>query len=388
MNLPRLITLLLIAVCAAPAVALAADAAQSKKLRVYIGTYTDGESEGIYQSVLDLATGELSKPELAAKIVNPSFLAIHPSRKYLYAVSEIAESDGRRTGAVAALSIDARTGRLKLLNQQSSEGAGPCHLTVDATGRAVLVANYGGGSVACLPIGEDGRLTAAKSAIQHKGKSVNPQRQEGPHAHSINIDPANRFAAAADLGLDEVLVYRFDADKQTLTPNDPPSVAVAPGAGPRHFAFHPSGKFAYVINEIGNTITAFDYDAMGGVLKEMQSISTLPADFNGTSYTAEVVAHPSGKFLYGSNRGHDSIAMFSIDQDTGRLTSLGQEPTGGKTPRNFAVDPTGTYLLAENQDSGTIHVFRIDQESGRLKATGHTLDVPRPVCVRFLPIEE
>jgi 6-phosphogluconolactonase len=390
----RLLSLVLLftVACVLPSFALAADAPNKSdaptKFRLYIGTYTDGDSQGIYMSELDLASGELSQPVLAAKIVNPSFLAIHPNRKYLYAVSEIPGSDGHKSGAVAALAIDPRTGQLKLLNRQSSEGAGPCHLSVDATGSAVLVANYGGGSVASLPIGPDGRLAPAASAIQHQGKSVNPQRQEGPHAHSINLDPKNRFAVAADLGLDEVLVYRFDPDKKSLTPNDPPAAAVAPGAGPRHFAFHPGGKFAYVINEIGNTITAFDYDGEAGVLKEMQSISTLPDDFNGTSYTAEVVAHPSGKFLYGSNRGHDSIAMFSIDQDTGRLTSLGQEPTGGKTPRNFAIDPTGAYLLAENQDSGTITVFRIDQESGRLTATGHSLEVPRPVCVRFLPIDE
>ncbi|MEX0713682.1 MAG: lactonase family protein, partial [Pirellulales bacterium] len=340
-------------------------------LRLYIGTYTGGASEGIYTSRLDLADGSLTAPELAAATSNPSFVALHPNRPFLYAVSEISELDGKKTGGVSAFSIEAETGRLKLLNQQPSEGSGPCHLVVDASGKAVLVANYGGGSVASLPIGSDGRLAKAASAIRHEGKSVNPQRQEGPHAHSINLDPANKFAFAADLGLDKVLVYRFDAASAKLVPNNPPSASVADGAGPRHFAFHPSGRWAYVINELASTVTALAYDADRGVLEPTQTISTLPEDYTPASYTAEVQVHPSGKFVYGSNRGHDSIAIFSVDADTGRLKSRGQQPTGGKTPRNFSIDPTGSYLLAANQESDNIVVFRIEPASGELEPTGH-----------------
>jgi 6-phosphogluconolactonase len=259
---------------------------------------------------------------------------------------------------------------------------------VDKTGKTVLVANYGGGSVAALPIAADGRLGKATAAIQHKGSSVNQQRQSAPHAHSINIDSSNRFAVAADLGLDKLLIYRLDAAKGTLTPNDPPFASVAPGSGPRHFAFHPNGKFAYVINEMLCTVTAFSFDEKTGSLRELQTITTLPHEVRSGYSTAEIVAHPSGKFLYGSNRGHDSIALFAVDTETGKLTALGHEPTGGKTPRNFAIDPTGTFLLAENQESDTIVVFRIDQASGKLKPTGHVANVPTPVCVRFLELEE
>jgi 6-phosphogluconolactonase len=285
---------------------------------------------------------------------------------------------------VAALKRDPATNRLTVLNAELSGGAGPCHLNVDATGRHVLVANYGGGSVAALPIVAGGKLGPATSVIAHQGNSVNPQRQKEPHAHSINLDPANRFAFAADLGLDQVLVYAFDPQAGTLARHEPPFAKVTPGAGPRHFAFRPDGKFAYVINELGNTITVFEYAADKGVLKVVQDISTLPAGHTEPSYTAEVVVHPSGKFVYGSNRGHDSIAMFTVDPATGLLTAQGQEPTRGKAPRNFVVDPTGRWLLAENQGSDTIYVFAIDQATGRLKETGSPLSVPTPVCVRFV----
>jgi len=248
----------------------------------------------------------------------------------------------------------------------------------------VLVANYVGGSCAALPIASDGKLGEATAAIQHTGTSVNPGRQQGPHAHSINLDPANRFAFVADLGLDKVLVYRFDPARGTLAANDPPSAAVAPGAGPRNFAFHPSGMFAYVINEMANTVTAFAYDAGRGSLQEIQTVTTLPPGYKETSHTAEVVAHPSGKFLYGSNRGHDSIAIFTIDGASGKLTAAGHQSTAGKTPRNFAVDPTGAWLLAENQGSGTIVVLKIDPKTGGLSPSGHKLEVPSPVCIRMV----
>ena len=368
-------------------IAMAQDSATAAADRawVFIGTYTRGESKGIYRAQLDLKSGELASPELAAEVENPSFLALHPSGRFLYAAGESSNFQGKPGGAVSAFALDRRTGSLKLLNQESSRGAGPCHLVIDPTGKNVLVANYGGGSVAVLPIGKDGKLEPAASFVQHEGKSVNPRRQEGPHAHSINVDPTGKFAVVADLGLDKVLVYRFDAEQGRLTPNDPPHTSVAAGAGPRHFAFHPSGRFAYVINEMHSTVTAFDYDAKQGRLIQLQTISTLPAPHEGNS-TAEVQVHPSGKFLFGSNRGHNSLAIFSIDQQTGRLTSVGQESTGGRTPRNFGIDPNGRYILAANQASDSVVVFRVDPADGRLAPTGQSIEVPSPVCIKFLAI--
>ncbi|MBL8792350.1 MAG: lactonase family protein [Planctomycetia bacterium] len=356
------------------------------KMRVYIGTYTGKESKGIYLLELDLATGTLTEKGLAGESVNPSFLAIHPSQKYLYAANEVGSFEGKKGGAVTAFAIDAATGKLTELNKQSSGGSGPCHIVVDKEGKVVLVANYGGGSVASLSVEADGKLKEAASVIQHTGSSVDPGRQKAPHAHSINVDPGNRFAMAADLGLDKVLIYKLDPAKGTLTPNDPPSASVAGGSGPRHFAFHPDGKHAYVINEMKSTMTAFSYDAAKGELKEIQTLSTLPADHKGGNSTAEVVVHPSGKFVYGSNRGHDSIAIFAVEAD-GKLKAVGHEPTQGKTPRNFNVDPTGQFLLAANQNSGTVVVFRIDPATGQLKATGSTAKVPGAVCVRFVPVK-
>ncbi len=371
---------------AVTASAAARDARSGEKLRVYLGTYTGGDSKGIYVCELDLGSGQLSQPRLAAEAVNPSFLAIHPSRKFLYAVGEISELAGKPGGGVLALAVDAQSGQLTALNQQPSGGAGPCHLTVDATGKNVLVANYGGGSVACLPIGKDGRLGEATAFVQHKGSSVNQERQEGPHAHSINVDADNRFAIAADLGLDKLLVYRFDAARGTLVPNEPPSASVTPGGGPRHFAFHPSGTFAYTNNEITSTVTAFSYDAARGTLTELQTISTLPHPVEGNS-TAEIRVHPTGRFLYVSNRGHNSIAIFAIDPSTGQLSAAGHEPTRGRVPRNFNLDPSARYLLAANQDTHNVVVFRVNHENGKLTATGSEIRVPSPVCVRFVNLD-
>lgn len=355
--------------------------------RVYVGTYTGGPSasKGIYKLELDLNTGKLSAPELVAETPSPSFLAIHPTQRYLYSVSETADFQGKKSGAVAAFAIDPSTGSLKPLNVQPSLGASPCHLVVDQTGKALLLANYTGGNVTALPIGRDGRLGEPTCSIQHQGSSVNKARQEAPHAHSINLDANNRFAVAADLGLDKLLVYRFDPEKAMLSPNDPPSTSVASGSGPRHFAFHPDGKHAYAINEMKLTVTAFDYDPAQGTLKEVQTISTLPegTDQPGLS-TAEVQVHPTGKFLYGSNRGHNTLAIFAIDAASGKLRAVGHQPTGGKTPRNFGIDPTGTFVLAANQDSDSIVVFRVDPNTGKLAETGHSAQVPRPVCVKFL----
>ncbi|KAF0245716.1 MAG: 3-carboxymuconate [Planctomycetota bacterium] len=373
-----------IAALAALAPARAEEPVHAGKVAVYVGTFTGPGSEGIYRFELDLSTGAASAPVVAAKVTNPSFLAIHPNGKFLYSVGEIG-GKGKKSGAVTAFAIGAE-GNLTQLNEQSSEGAGPCHLVVDKAGKNVLVANYGGGSIACLPIQPDGSLAPASSAIKHAGSSVDTGRQSAPHAHSINLDAGNRFAFAADLGLDKVLIYKFDAAKGLLTPNDPPAGVVAPGSGPRHFAFHPSGKFAYVINEMAMTITAFAYDAAKGSLAEIHSITTLPVEKERGHSTAEIVCSPDGKFVYGSNRGHDTIAIFAADAATGKLTAVGHEPTQGKTPRNFAIDPNGALLLAANQGSGTILIFKRDAATGKLTATGNVVQVGSPVCVRFLPI--
>ncbi len=374
--------------------ATAVHAQTPAKMRVYLGTYTGKNSQGIYLSTLDLATGKLSQPELAAELVSPSFLAIHPSGKYVYAVGEIAEFQGKKVGAVSALAVDGATGKLKLINQQPSGGGGPCHVAVDPSGKCVLAANYGGGSVCSFPIDDDGSLKEGGSVIQHKGSSVNPQRQKEPHAHSINVDKDGKYAFAADLGLDQVLVYKLDAAHGTIQPNDPPHAKVAPGSGPRHFAFHPSGKFAYVINEMANTVVAFEYNPHHGLLTEIQSIGTLPRDFSGKSYTAEVVVHPSGKFLYGSNRSFDdsnaplgSIAVFAIDEKTGKLTATSHQAEGIKTPRNIAVEPTGKWLLVGNQAGDSVIVFAIDPQTGALKPTDSKIEVGAPVCIRFWPIK-
>jgi 6-phosphogluconolactonase len=331
----------------------------------------------------DAATGKLSAPELAGETTNPSFLAIHPIKRFLYAVGEVNEINGKKAGAVSAFAIQPDR-KLSLLNQQPSGGQGPCHVSVDATGRNVLVANYGSGAVACLPVGADGRLAEPSTTIQHEGKSVDPRRQAGPHAHSINLDPANRFALAADLGLDKVLVYRFDASTGRVTPNDPPSVSLVPGSGPRHLAFHPNGKFAFTINEMASTVTTLTWDSTTGALRMLGSQSTLPDGFTGNSSTAELQVHPNGRFLYGSNRGHDSIAVFSIAAD-GSVKPVEHESTRGKTPRHFTLDPTGRWLIAGSQGSGTLSVFAVDQSTGALTPTGGLAEVGSPVCVLFWP---
>ena len=360
--------------------------AAPKELLVYIGTYTKTEEQGIHWLKLEMATGKLTAVGKLAGQKNPSFLAIHPNKKFLYAVNEIGNYKGEEAGGVSAYSIDPKTGALTFLNQQSSKGGAPCHLVVDATCRNVLVANYTGGSVASLPISRKGRLRKASSFVQHEGSSVLKPRQASPHGHSINVSPGNKFAVAADLGLDKVLVYSFDAKGGKLTPAG--FTKVTPGAGPRHFAFHPNGKFAYVINEITLTVTAFGWDEAKGKLSELQTITTLPVERGKGMSTAEVQVHPSGKFLYGSNRGHNTIAVFSIDGKTGKLKAIQHQSTLGKTPRNFGIDPTGKFLIAANQSSGDVFTFHINQDTGELKPTSHSVKVPMPVCVKFLDLSE
>ena len=349
---------------------------------IYIGTYTGGKSKGIYASKFDSATGKLSAPELAAEAKNPSFLCLHPNGKYLYSVGEIDSFDGKKSGAVSAYRIESG-GKLSLLNEQASEGTGPCHLALDKSGKCLLVANYGSGSIAALPVGADGKLGEARAKIQHEGSSVNKSRQAGPHAHFITMDPKSHLALTCDLGLDKVLAYRLDPAKSSLTPNDPPSASIKAGEGPRHLVFHPGGKWVYVINEMGSSITVLEYDSKRGAMKEIQMVSTIPSDFKEHNSGAEIQMHPSGKFLYGSNRGHHSIAAFAVDQKTGKLTSIGHQSTEGKTPRHFAFDPSGQWLLAENQDSDSIVVLGVDQKTGKLRATGEKIEVGKPVCVVF-----
>ncbi len=351
---------------------------------VYVGTYTRTESKGIYVYRMDEATGELSYLSHATGIENPTFLAIHPNSRYLYAVSEVPEYAGRSSGAIMAYYIEEGTGGLTYINERPTGGPGPCHVAVDATGRFALVANYLGGSVCVLPIGDNGSLGKATDFVQHEGSSVDPRRQGEPHAHSVNIDDSNKYVFVADLGTDKVVTYLLDAEKGKLTPNDVSFTKLHDGAGPRHLAFHPNGKSAYLINELDSTITAFALDSDRGALDEIQTLPTLPEDFSGTSHCADIHVSPSGSFLYGSNRGHDSIAIYSIDGGSGKLTFLGHEPTGGRTPRNFAIDPTGAFLLAANQDSGSIVTFRIDGDTGLLSATGASAAVPMPVCLKFL----
>jgi 6-phosphogluconolactonase len=360
--------------------ALAIPRAQGATL-VYFGTYTGATSRGIYVSRLDAATGGLSAPELAAETVNPSFLAVHPAGRFLYAVNEVDEFEGEAAGFASAFAIDRVSGRLTELNRSSSRGAGPCYLSLDRTGRHLFVANYGGGSVAVLPVGEDGRVGPASAFVQHRGSG-----DGAPHAHSIDADARNRIVLAADLGLDRVLAYRFDSTRGTLVAHDPPFVALEKGAGPRHLALHPGGRLAYVLNELSMTLTAMRYDPERGALDPIQTVSSLPdgvavaRGFDG----AEVLVHATGRFLYASNRGHDTIAVFAIDENTGGLRLLEHVPTQGKTPRGFGVDPSGRYLLAANQDSDTVVVFRIDPETGRLAPTGRSAGVGSPVSVAFV----
>jgi len=344
---------------------------------VYVGTYTRQTSKGIYAYRFEGATGKLTPIGLAVETSNPSFLAVHPNQRFVYAVGE------GSTGITSAFAIEPGTGKLKLLNSVSSKGNGPCHVAFDKTGKWIFVANYGSGSIAAFPVRADGTLGEASASIQHSGSSVDTRRQEGPHAHSVNISPDNRFLVATDLGLDETLVYRFDLSKGALTPNDPPFAKSAAGLGPRHFTFSPNGKFAYVVNEMKSSVTAFSYDKSRGTLKEIQTLSALPDNFSGSNSGAEIVIHPDGQFLYSSNRGHDSIAVFGVDPKSGMLKSNTWIGTGGKTPRSFAIDPTGRYLFAANQNSDSVVVFRIDQTTGGLRATGGVLEVPSPVSVVF-----
>jgi 6-phosphogluconolactonase len=366
--------------------AIAAPAENQGKYLFYVGTYTEegGKSKGIYAFRYDAKTSEITPLGLAAETTNPSWVAVHPNGRFLYAVNEVQNYKGPNSGGVSAFSIDRATGKLTFLNEVPSRGADPCYISVDKTGKYVLVANYTGGSLAVFPVLADGKLGEASSFVQHSGHGTNPERQEGPHVHSVDLSADNRFAMVDDLGLDELLVYKFDSAKGSVAPNDPSFTKLSPGSGPRHFALRPDGKFAYVISEMGHTVTVFSNDGASGKFQTVQTITTLPKGFTGRNDDAEIQVHPSGKFLYASNRGDDSIAIYAIDEAKGTLTQLAIVPTGGKEPRSFEIDPTGTLLFAANQKSDSIVVFRIDPKTGQLTPTGKVLDVGAPVCVKFL----
>ena len=362
---------------------------------LYVGAYTEasehGRAAGISVFRMDPSSGALAQVRTIAGVVNPSFLAIDPSRRHLFAVNETKTHDGQPGGGASAFALDAAAGNLTPLNQQPTHGTFPAHLTVDPTGAYLLVANYGSGNVAVYPIGADGDLGARRDLVQNSGHGPNSARQEGPHAHMITFDLSGRYALLVDLGIDQTLVYRLDIatgrlNAHTIVVDGATTQScgqAAPGAGPRHIAFHPTNRYAYVINELGSTIDTFAWDAMRGTLAHRQTVSTLPADFAGKSTCAEIVVHPSGRFLYGSNRGDDSIAIFAIDDASGELTARGHAPTRGKNPRSITLDPAGAFLLAANQDTDTVATFRIDQSTGMLTATGEIAHTPTPVCLLF-----
>lgn len=380
----RRCALIVLALAALIPFAQAANHTATGPYTIYVGTYTGPESKGIYALQFDPASGKATPLGLMGEATNPSFLAIDRNHRYLYSVNEVQDYKGEKSGGVSGFAIDRKTGKLSFLNEVSSHGADPCHLSLDKTGKYVLVANYTGGSVVAFPVFADGRLGEASAVVQHTGHGPNAERQEGPHAHQIQLTPDNRFAIASDLGLDELLVYRFDSTKGALAANDPAFGKVDPGAGPRHFVFHPNGKFVFALNEMGGSVTSFAFDAHKGALRKLQTVSSLPTDFKGHNDSAEIEVDASGKFLYASNRGPDDIAVFAIDSAKGSLQLVEHVPTKGKAPRNFAIDPTGKYLFAANQESNNIVVFRIDPKTGRLTDTGQVLNVPAPVSLVFM----
>lgn len=348
---------------------------------VYFGTYTKGvDSKGIYLSAFDSDAGTLGKPALAGELENPSFLTITPSGKYLYAVTEIGSGSGG--GIVTAFRIGEK-GVLEKINAVDSGGAGPCYLSTSSDGRLLAVANYGSGSIASYQLGGDGTISEPVTVIQHTGSSIHPKSQKGPHAHSVRFSPDDRFLYAADLGTDRI--YRYVVDKTTGALTASGETKIKPGSGPRHFTFLPGGDFAYVINELTLTMTAFRVDVGSGELKEISTLSTLPEGIEPFGSAAEVVAHPSGRFLYGSNRGHDSIVIYAADPENGTLRYVANEPTRGKTPRGFSISPDGKWLLAAGQDSGNITIFSINESTGKLTFTGKEIQIDHPVCIRFQP---
>ena len=343
----------------------------------YFGTYTRGENaaKGIYVSRFEVSSGRMSPIRLVLEAEDPSFLAVHPNQRYLYSTNEVA----KRIGTISAYAIESTTGKLQLLNHVSSQGKIPCHISLDASGKMLAVANYVTGTVASYRVLGNGQLGDAVSIIQHRG----PKK---PHPHSANFSPKNRFLIVPDVGTDKIHLYRADPTRAVLDPHQPEEISARPGSGPRHLAFHPSGRYCYVIEETKNAVMAFKWDEQQGTLKEFERIPVLPDSFSGESYTAEIIAHPSGKFLYVSNRGHDSISVLSIDPHSGRLAVVDHTPTQGNYPRNFNLDPTGKWLIALNRESNTVVIFAIDPQTGILTPTGQVLDLLNPSCLRWVPL--
>jgi 6-phosphogluconolactonase len=350
---------------------------------LYVGTYTEGKrEEGIFVLRLDTRTGQLQRVSAVSAGANPSFLAVHPNGRVLYAVNEVTERDGKASGGVSAFSIAPESGALTRLNDRPSEGGAPCYISVDRTGRSVLVANYVGGNIALLPVQQDGRLGPARHVVQHRGGGPISARQEAAHAHYIAPDVSNRFALAADLGVDRVMVYRLDLDEGMLQLKG--EARMPPGSGPRHLAFHPTLPWVFVANELNSTVSTLRFDNQTGTLEVLRTRSTLPAGATGTNYPADIHVSPSGRTVYVSNRGNNSIAVFSVSAATGTLALEQVVSTEGDWPRNFTLDPTGQWLLVANQRSGTIVVFQRDRDSGRLTLTPQRMALPAPVCLRFL----
>ena len=365
---------------------------------VFVGTYTEpilfgtgkilqGKGEGIYAYRLDRESGAMKAVGKTIGVANPSYLAFDATRRFLYAVNELKSYEGAATGTVSAFAVDPATASLRLLNRRPTHGTDPCHVVVDEARRHVFVANFMSGSVCVLPVREDGSLGEASDFVAHQGSSIDPTRQKSPHAHSVTLDASDRSVFVPDLGLDKLMVYRFDPKRGMLEPHPTPWIKMKPGAGPRHVVLHPGGKFAYLVNELDSTVVALAYDRTAGTFEYLQRVSTLPEDFEGASTCADIQVSASGDFVYASNRGHDSIAVFRTDPRAGTLSCVGHASTQGKTPRSFGIDPSGRFLLAANQDSDSIVTFRIDPESGKLRPTGHVASVPTPVCVKFLAAE-
>ncbi len=352
------------------------------KLQFFLGTYSARGAAGIYSATLDLHTGRLELFGEPAPAENPAFLALDPKGRYLYSVNELSEFQGKAGGALSAFAVDAKSGALTALNQQPSEGTWPCHLCVDGSGRYLLAANYGSGSVSVHALEADGRIGRLMDVVQHAGSGTHPERQEGPHAHSVTLGPGSRFAYVADLGIDKIMVFQFDAATGKLILNGVPWARLPDGAGPRHFAIHPNERYAYVVNELDSTVTLLSYDYASGSLRAVQSVSALPEGWSGPNLASDLHILPSGRYLYSSNRGHDSITIFYIEEHAGTLRAVGHVPTG-RTPRNFAIDPTGAFLVVANQESDTVASYRVDQETGRLSPTESEIAIPSPSCVLF-----
>ncbi len=353
----------------------------AEEAKMWIGTRTsrDGDSKGIYHATFNSETGKLAKPTLAAEIASPGFVALHPNGKLLYSICQLPDKKG---GGVAAFEISDDGRSLRLLNTQPIDDGGAAHIAVDKTARCLFTAQYGGGSVAVFPLTDDGLISPRSALVEHEGSGPNEKRQTKPHPHWVGVDPTNRFLCVPDLGIDRIVIYRIDLDKAQIKPHG--SGVCPPGSGPRHMKFHPNGKWAYVVNELALTVTAFRYDSESGTLEPIQTISTLPEELWEVPCSgSELRIHPGGRFLYAANRGHDSIAAFSIDPTDGKLTFIEREAIRGSWPRNFNLDPTGKWLLAAGAKSNTISVFQINPETGGLIYTGQTVNCPTAICIEF-----